>query len=76
MITFNIDDNPGVIEQFMKETGFRFTVIPAKIYVDEMIGASGIPRNWIVRDSKLIREQIGFSAGDGWIDEQVKALQP
>lgn len=75
LITFNIDDNPGVIEPFVKDAGFRFTVIPAKIYVDEMIGASGIPRNWIVRDGKLLREKIGFGAREGWIDEQVKELQ-
>ncbi len=75
LITFNMDDNPGVIAPFVRDAGYRFTVIPARIYVEEMIGASGIPRNWIVRDGKLLKEQIGFGARDNWVGDQIKELQ-
>jgi len=43
-----MDENPGVIEPFLKEHQLAVTVIPAYSYVTETLKVNGIPQNWIV----------------------------
>ena len=75
LLTFNIDENPGVVEPFMTEHGYTFPALPAGPYVTRFVGSIGIPRNWIVnRDGTLISEQVGFDGqGDQQWIEQVMA---
>jgi hypothetical protein len=61
VITFNVDDNPGLIEPFVKQRGFSFPVLPAKNLVDQMVPLLEIPRNWIVdQQGVAVRESVGF----------------
>ena len=64
ILTLNIDEELGLVEPFMKENKYTFTVIPAQSYA-EGLGVYSIPRNWVVSaDGKLTFEGIGFG-GDG-----------
>jgi thiol-disulfide isomerase/thioredoxin len=55
VLTLNIDDNPGVIEGYMKQHGFTFPVIAAREYVEGQLKVDGIPRNWIVDAGGILR---------------------
>jgi thiol-disulfide isomerase/thioredoxin len=63
VLTLNIDDNPGVIEGYMKQRGFTFPVIAAREYVEGQLKVDGIPRNWIVDSEGVLRleRQAGVS---------------
>lgn len=77
VLTFNTDDNPGLIEQFMKENKYTFPVLPARAYVDALVPSLSIPRNWIVnKEGVLKRESVGFgssSKGD-WVDKMLDTM--
>ncbi|SPE33907.1 hypothetical protein SBA3_2070020 [Candidatus Sulfopaludibacter sp. SbA3] len=62
ILTFNVDENPGVIAQFMKEHGFTFPVVLAHDYIDNTMKVDAIPRNWIVDGEGTLRfeRQAGF----------------
>jgi hypothetical protein len=64
VLTVNIDEELGLVEPFIKENKYTFTVIPAQSYA-EGLGVYSIPRNWVVSaNGKLTFEGIGFG-GDG-----------
>ncbi len=76
VITFNVDDNVGLVGPFLAENKYTFPVIPASYLMSELVPSLGIPMNWIVDASGIVRlERVGFG-GDGskWIDEMVEAI--
>ena len=78
IITLNTDDNPGLIEPFMKENHYTFPVLPASAYVTGMLPSLSIPRNWIVnREGVLKEEAVGFSniGEEAWIEQIAAKLK-
>src|SRR5213083_283028 len=76
ILTRNIDEELGLVEPFMKENKYTFTVIPAQSYA-EGLGVYSIPRNCVVSaDGKLTFEGIGFG-GDGqeWTRKAKEMIQ-
>jgi hypothetical protein len=66
-ITLNMDENPGVIEPFLKEHQLAVTVIPAYSYVTETLKVNGIPQNWIVDSGGVIRlKGVGYDSTEKW----------
>ena len=62
-----MDENPGVIEPFLKEHQLAVTVIPAYSYVTETLKVMGIPQNWIVDSGGVIRlKGVGYDATEKW----------
>ncbi len=80
IVTFNVDDEIGNVAPYMKENKYTFPVLLAKDYVDDLLPALSIPRNWIIdANGKWQWEQIGFGSGDKWEDEmrgKLKGTQP
>ena len=77
IITFNTDDNPGLIEPFLKEKKFTFPVLPAQALVDKIVPSLSIPRNWIVnRDNVMKLEGVGFgvSLSENWTDKMTETI--
>jgi thiol-disulfide isomerase/thioredoxin len=66
LLTFNIDDNIGLVSPFVKREEYSFPVLFAKNYVTRLPGGDmSIPRNWIIsKDGVLEFEQRGFSASE------------
>jgi thiol-disulfide isomerase/thioredoxin len=65
VITVSVDDNPGLIEPFLKAEKYRFPVLVGGPGSVEKFVSRGIPQTWIVSPEGLIvQEQLGF-AGDG-----------
>jgi len=62
-----MDENPGVLEPFLKEHQLALTVVPAYSYVRETLKVMGIPQNWIVDSGGVVRlKGIGYDASEKW----------
>ncbi len=80
VLTLNIDEELGLVEPFMKDNKYNFTVLPAQAYASNL-GVYSIPRNWVVSvDGVLQLEGIGYGGeGEEWLKkvagmiEKVKA---
>jgi len=71
-----MDDNPGLIEPFLKEHGLSFVVIPAPSFVRETLKVLGIPQNWIVdRDGVVRLKGIGYDASEKWVTGMQDAIE-
>jgi thiol-disulfide isomerase/thioredoxin len=62
VLTFNIDENPGLIDSYMREHNLNFPVILAAEYVNSAMKVETIPRNWIIDAQGVLRfeRQAGF----------------
>jgi thiol-disulfide isomerase/thioredoxin len=62
VLTFNVDEDPGLIAQYMHEHKFNFPVVLAHSYVDDVMKVELIPKNWIVDGAGMLRfeRQAGF----------------
>jgi hypothetical protein len=66
-LTLNIDDNPGLIEPFMAEKKLSLVVLPAYGYVSDTLKISGLPQNWIVDATGVVKlKGIGYDATEKW----------
>jgi hypothetical protein len=62
-----MDENPGIIEPFLKEHQLALTVLPAYSYVRDTLKVMGIPQNWVVDSGGVIRlKGIGYDATEKW----------
>jgi hypothetical protein len=62
-----MDENPGIIEPFLKEHQLALTVVPAYSYVNDTLKVMGIPQNWIVDSGGVIRlKGIGYDSTEKW----------
>jgi hypothetical protein len=79
-VTLNMDENPGIIEPFLKEHQLALTVVPAYSYVTETLKVMGIPQNWIVDSGGVIRlKGIGYDATEKWetgMREAIEKVKP
>jgi thiol-disulfide isomerase/thioredoxin len=77
IVTFNVDDDLGLIQPFLAENKYSFPVLSAKDYVDKMLGQWSIPRTWIVDSGGTLRaERVGFgNADDTWVDDVIQAME-
>ena len=75
-LTLNCDDNPGVIEPFLKEHQLNLTVLPAHRYVDETLKVMAIPQNWIVDSKGVVRlKGLGYDPGEKWETGMKEAIE-
>jgi hypothetical protein len=74
-VTLNMDDNPGLIEPFMAEQKLSMTVLPAYSYAEDTLKVNGIPQNWIVDASGVVRlKGIGYDATGKWETGMAEAI--
>lgn len=75
-LTLNMDDNPGVIEPFLREHQLSFTVLPAHTFVSDTLKVNAIPQNWIVDASGVIRlKGTGYDATNQWESGMADAIE-
>jgi len=66
-LTLNMDENPGLIEPFLKEHQLNLIVLPAYSYVQDTLKVFGIPQNWIVDANGVVRlKGIGYDSTEKW----------
>jgi thiol-disulfide isomerase/thioredoxin len=75
ILTLNIDEDPGLIEPFMKEKGYTFPVVPAYSYVVNLLDGYAIPQNWVL-DAKGQWDwtQVGYGSDDAWVKDMLAKL--
>ena len=75
ILTLNIDEDPGLIEPFMKDKGYTFPVVPAYSYVVNLLDGFAIPQNWVL-DAKGQWDwtQIGYGSDDAWVKDMLAKL--
>ena len=71
-----MDDNPRLVEPFMKEHKLTFPVLPAHSYVRDTLQVFGIPQNWVVDSKGVVRlKGIGYDATEKWVEGMVDAIE-
>jgi hypothetical protein len=77
VVTFNVDDNLGLVAPFLKENGYTFPVLSARFLMDVLVPMLGIPLNWIVDADGIVRqESVGFGgASEKWVEQVTAALE-
>lgn len=64
VLTFNIDEDLGLVAPYLKEKGYTFPVLPAFSTVVSLLDGFAIPQNWIVDTKGTWRwSQIGYGGG-------------
>ena len=79
VVTLNVDQNPGLVEPFVRENGYTFPVVLATDHREGLGGGTTIPTNWIIDDTGTVRlESVGFSPAkaDEWLENAVRRLEP
>jgi thiol-disulfide isomerase/thioredoxin/tetratricopeptide (TPR) repeat protein len=76
VVTFNIDENPGLIDPYLRDSHYTFPIIPATSLFVQIDQFMAIPRNWIVdANGVLRREQLGFgSKNSDWLQSATKVM--
>lgn len=75
ILTFNIDEDLGLVEPFMKEKGYTFPVLPAFSLVTTLLDGFAIPQNWIIDPKGVWRwTQIGYGGEPDWIDAMIQRM--
>lgn len=75
-LSLNMDENPGLVEPFVKEHKLTFPVLPAYSYVHDALHIFGIPQNWIVDAGGTVRlKGIGYDATGKWEQGMIDAIE-
>ena len=77
IITFNIDEELGLVDPFLKEHGYTFPVLPAFNFVLGLLDSVGIPQNWIIDPAGEWRwTQFGYRSSDeNWVESMIQRLE-
>ena len=74
-VTLNMDENPGLIAPFLSEKKLALTVVPAYSYVEDTLKVRGIPQNWIVDSSGVVKlKGEGYDATEKWETGMMDAI--
>ena len=75
-LSFNTDENPAIAESFAASQGYKFPVLLAKQYAEDLMPEFAIPRTWIIKNAAITSDHVGFGPdGQKWIDEVIAALK-
>jgi hypothetical protein len=75
-LTLNMDENPGLLEPFLQEHQLNLIVLPAYSYVEDTLKVFGIPQNWIVDGSGVVRlKGIGYDSTEKWEQGMMEAIE-
>jgi thiol-disulfide isomerase/thioredoxin len=82
VVALNVDDNPGLVEPFIKENGYTFPVVLGGSYWESLrLENNGIPTNWIVEEKGVVRSELrgwsesSASGGKTWVDHALARLE-
>lgn len=76
ILTFNVDEDLGLVAPFMKEKGYTFPVLPAYSLVVNLLDGYAIPQNWVVDPQGLWRwTQLGYGGEPDWVGDMIKRLE-
>jgi len=76
VVTFNTDENPGLVQPFLNEHQYEFPVLLAHSFTNSMIENLGIPQNWIVDPTGkwVSTVELGLDDWEGSVVRQLEAV--
>jgi thiol-disulfide isomerase/thioredoxin len=76
ILTFDIDEDVGLVAPYLKEKGYTFPVLPAYSLVVNLLNGFAIPQSWLV-DTKGTWDwtQIGYGGDDSWVQDMMQKLE-
>jgi thiol-disulfide isomerase/thioredoxin len=77
LLSWNIDQDAGLVEPFAKQNALRFPILLAASQSTRLIGDRGIPQTWLVDATGVVRvEATAWGVGDQrWEDELLAKLE-
>jgi thiol-disulfide isomerase/thioredoxin len=78
VLTFNVDENPALVEPFVKEHKYTFPVVYANAFWDGLDVDKGIPTNWIVDADGVVRAEnrgFGVMGAARWAEQVLAKLE-
>ena len=77
VLSFNVDDELGLVEPYVKEHSYTFPVLPAYALVRGLFDGYAIPQNWLLGPKgDWLATQIGFDASDtDWVATMARHLE-
>ncbi len=76
ILTFDIDEEVGVVGNFLKKKGYTFPVLPAYSYTVNLLNGYAIPQNWLL-DGKgaWLWTQVGYGGEDAWQKDMIAKME-
>jgi thiol-disulfide isomerase/thioredoxin len=75
VVTFNLDENPGLVQPFLKGHQYTFPVLLA-YSISATLDRNGIPQNWIVDPKgKWVSMALGFGSENDWEGNLFRRLE-
>lgn len=75
-LSLNMDDDPGLVDPFVKQFALTFPVLPTDEYVTNTLRVNSIPRNWIVSPQGIVRlKGNGYDATEKWDQGMKDAIE-
>jgi thiol-disulfide isomerase/thioredoxin len=76
VVSFNTDENPGLAKSFIQKNGYKFPVLIAKNFAEDLMPYLSIPRTWIIRDGSVVEEAEGWGLSwNQWLDRIVAQVK-
>lgn len=76
ILTFDIDEEPGIVDRFLKQKGYTFPVLPAYTFTLNLLNGIAIPQNWIVNGKGAWQwTQVGYGADDAWQKDMLAKME-
>jgi thiol-disulfide isomerase/thioredoxin len=75
VVTINVDDNPGLIEGYLKETNFTFPILPAKDLAGKIFPIIMLPQTWIVDAQGRRSEEQVVGGSDDWVERTIAQME-
>jgi peroxiredoxin len=75
-VTLSVDENPAIVERFMKERKFNFPVLVSKSYVEQVLPEISLGQTWLIDQSatiRLQRQNVPYME-QMWVDEMLDKL--
>jgi thiol-disulfide isomerase/thioredoxin len=75
ILTFDIDEDVGLVAPYLKKKGYTFPVLPAYGFVTNLLDGYAIPQSWLVDGKgKWQWREIGYGGEDDWAQQMTQKL--
>jgi thiol-disulfide isomerase/thioredoxin len=75
ILTFDIDEDVGLVAPYLKKKGYTFPVLPAYGFVVNLLDGYAIPQSWLVdTKGKWQWREIGYGGDDDWVQKMTQKL--
>ncbi|MGA7694746.1 MAG: TlpA disulfide reductase family protein [Candidatus Sulfotelmatobacter sp.] len=75
ILTFDIDEDVGMVAPFLKDKGYTFPVLPAYSLVFSLLDGFEIPQSWVVdAKGKWVWTRKGYGSEDNWAQSMTEKL--